>query len=103
MKKPILFLSLLVLTFASADAQEGNRVANMEDIINQIDPESYNRWTIEASAGMSKGIKPYTEGYFSSNPEKHFDLKINHFALATRYMISPRFGVMLDFAYDNLT
>jgi len=103
MKKPILLLSLLTLTFATAEAQEGTRVANMEDIINEMEPEGYNRWTIEAGAGMSKGIKPYADGYFASNPEKHFDLKLNHFTVGARYMISPRFGMKLDFAYDNLT
>jgi OOP family OmpA-OmpF porin len=103
MKQPILLLSMLVLTFASANAQEGTKVANMEDIVNEIDPEGYNRWTFEVGAGMSKGIKPYSEGYFASNPTKHFDFNFNHFTVAARYMISPRFGVKLDVAYDNLT
>jgi OOP family OmpA-OmpF porin len=66
------------------------------------DPKSYNRWTIEFNAGQSKGIKPYHEGYFFSNPNKHISVDFNHFDLGARYMISPKFGMKLDVAYDKL-
>jgi OOP family OmpA-OmpF porin len=65
--------------------------------------DSYNRWSIEASVGQAKGVKPYADGYYSSNPEKVFGgLQVNSFSLGARYMVSPKFGVKVDFSYDDL-
>ncbi len=99
MKQRILFLSLFALSFQLGTAQE-TVTDTISDRIMENDPESYNRWSIEASAGQSKGIKPYAPGYFYSNPTEHIDLDLNHFNLGVRYMISPIFGMKLDFAYD---
>lgn len=64
--------------------------------------KSFNRWTIEASVGQGKGIRPYADGYFSSNPDKFFGgLQINTFGLGVRYMISPKFGLKFDINYDD--
>jgi len=64
--------------------------------------DSYNRWSIEVSVGQAKGIKPYADGYFSNNPQKFFGrLQANSFGIGARYMISPKFGLKLDVAYDK--
>ena len=65
--------------------------------------DSINKWTFEVYAGQSKGLRPYSEGYFSSNPNKYFgDFKINHYNLGARYMISPKFGMKFDYAFDRV-
>jgi OmpA-OmpF porin, OOP family len=65
--------------------------------------DSFNRWSIEASVGHGKGIEPYSEGYFSSNPDKLFGgVQLNSFGIGVRYMLSPKFGLKLDFNYDDL-
>lgn len=65
--------------------------------------DEYNKWSLELSAGQGKGIKPYAEGFFGSNPNKVFgDMMLNHYGLGVRYMFSPKFGIMLDGAYTNV-
>ena len=64
--------------------------------------DSFNRWSIEASVGHGKGIEPYAEGYFSSNPDKSFGgFQLNTFGIGVRYMINPKFGFKMDLNYDN--
>lgn len=100
MKKQLLVLSLLAVAFVG---QSQTRVKDtVSEKIEENPLDSYNRWTIEGGAGMSKGIKPYATGYYASNPNKHFAFAFNHFHLAGRYMMSPKFGVRLGFSYDNL-
>ncbi len=66
--------------------------------------DSINKWTIEAYVGQSKGIRPYSPGYFTSNPDKYAgDLRINHFNAGVRYMISPKFGFKLDLGFDKMS
>jgi len=95
MKKTILLLSLSLLTFSGVNAQ----VVDTTNV--QID--SYNRWSIELSAGQSKGIRPYADGYYSSNPEKFLgQFQLNSFGIGARYMLSPKFGVKAELKYDKL-
>src|SRR5690606_22836864 len=70
----------------------------------EIDYDSYNRWSFEATVGQSKGIKPYQTGYYSSDPSKVFGrFQANSFGAGVRYMISPKFGVKASFNYDKFT
>jgi len=65
--------------------------------------DEYNKWSLELNTGQGKGIKPYAEGYFGSNPNKVFgDMMLNHYGLGVRYMFSPKFGIMLDGGYTNV-
>jgi OOP family OmpA-OmpF porin len=94
MKKSLLTLFAFI-SFYSANAQVA---VDTTGIIG----DSYNKWSIELSAGQGKGVKPYADGYFSSNPDKVFGgLQLNTFGIGARYMISPKFGVKLDFNYEN--
>ncbi len=61
----------------------------------------FNRWSIEVNAGQNKALKPFSDGYYSANPDKYFNFTgVNHFDAGVRYMLSDRFGLKLDGAYD---
>jgi OOP family OmpA-OmpF porin len=94
MKKNLLIISLSIFAYATSFAQDSTEVSKVDE---------YNKWSIELNAGQSKGIKPYSTGYFASNPDKVLgSFTINHYELGVRYMFSPTFGLKLDGAYDNL-
>lgn len=94
MKKITIFLAALTFTsFSFSQENEEEAVGN----------ESFNRWTIEGGVGYSKGIKPYSSGYYSSNPGKFLgSTDLNNYNLGLRYMFSPTFGLKGNFRYDNL-
>jgi len=86
--KKITLISLLLISVYSVNAQNEN---------------SYNRWTIEANVGQAKGLAPYATGYFSIDRKTVFGkLQANSFTVASRYMISPKFGFKLGLNYENL-
>jgi len=65
--------------------------------------DSFNRWSIEASAGQAIGIKPNAPGYFSNSPDKFLaGFRFNSFGIGARYMINPKFGVKFDLNFDNI-
>lgn len=65
---------------------------------------SYDKWSVEFNAGQSKGVKPYSVGYYSSNPNQYFNFSgVNHFDLGVRYMFNTKFGVKVDAAMDKLS
>lgn len=93
--KKITLLSILVASAFSANAQE-----KKEEDKSSSD---YNRWTIEATVGQAKGVKPYATGYFSSDPRTFFGQpQANSLSIAGRYMIGPKFGVKLALHYEDL-
>lgn len=94
MKKGLLSL-LALLSIYTASAQVA---VDTSGVIG----DSYNKWSIEVSVGQGKGVRPYKDGYFSSNPEKFFGrIQANSFGVAGRYMISPTFGVKADLNYEE--
>jgi len=105
MKKNLL---LVVALFSfSLYAQEDSKKASSDlEIINgdaEADEDYYNRWSVEFDLGQSKGAKPYTPGYYSSEADKFFGgFQINHYGLGLRYMLNPKFGVKGRFAYDDI-
>ena len=102
MKKSLLLLSFMALGITGTNAQVKNQEISKE-AADVTDQSVYNKWTVEANVGMSKGSNPYTEGYFSSNPDKILgDLVINNYGLCARYMFSPKFGLKLDGQYELL-
>lgn len=65
--------------------------------------DDFNKWSIEANVGMNKPVRPYTEGYFSSNPDKYLNIStVNHYDLGARYMFTNIFGAKLNFGYDKI-
>ena len=101
-RKLLLSIGLLTFTYGIAqtdtskeNSKETNDVSTMSD--------TYNKWTIELSTGMSKGTNPYAPGYFSSDPTHVVgEFVFNNYNLGVRYMFSPTFGLKADFSYDNL-
>ena len=105
MRKQLLLLSFLAMAFNDVQAQEtmNNDTLVAPPMAQESSLETYNRWSVEINAGQSKGIKPYNTGYFYSDPTKHITFDLNHYDIGVRYMISPKFGVKVDFNYDNFS
>lgn len=96
MRKSLLLLSFALLPFIGS-AQDDSKDAN-DVVVNKLE---YNKWTLEFTAGQAKGTKPFTQGYYSSNPGTYFgSFTFNSFSLGTRYMFSPKFGLKADLSYD---
>lgn len=92
MKHLLLSAAFFLTLSQSAFAQENE---NTED--------KFNKWSLEFNAGQSKGIKPYSDGYFMSDPDDPFgSFVINNYSGGVRYMFSPKFGLKLSGNYDNL-
>lgn len=84
MKKIILF-SILLVNLTTLFAQD------------------YNRWTIEATVGQAKGIRPYSNGYFSSDAGTFLGKpQANAFSVGARYMINPTFGFKGVLHYESI-
>jgi OOP family OmpA-OmpF porin len=89
---------LLLLAFLSVFSTVAQVAVDTTGVLG----DSYNKWSIEVSVGQGKGVRPYANGYYSSNPEKFFGrLQANSFGVAGRYMISPKFGVKADLNYEE--
>ncbi len=97
MKKNILFLSVGLLAFAQVSAQTD------ENDAKEVSQEAvFNRWTVEAGVGQAKGIRPFTENYYSSNPNSVLGtVDLNSYNLGVRYMFSPRFGLKFDGSFEK--
>jgi len=94
MKKLVLLLSFSVFTLTQAFAQ---------DSLQSTATDEYNKWSFEVNVGQSKGIKPYAENYFGSDPGKVLGgFTANHYSGGVRYMFSPKFGLKADVAFDRL-
>ncbi len=93
MKKSLLFITLLSINSFIALGQEVEEEKSTDG--------GFNRWTIEANFGQSKGLNPFSNGYSSSEPGKVIGkFELNNFGLGARYMISPKFGIKADINYD---
>ncbi len=89
------FLAFIAFTSFLVQAQENTVKKN-------VSPSEFNKLTIEFTLGQSKGVRPYTEGYYSSNNHSFGTIAINSFNLGARYMISPLFGFKADFGHADL-
>ena len=97
--KKITFLFLALVSITTMNAQEKNE--NQSSSSDTSD--TYNKWTIEATVGQAKGVKPYSKGYFSSDAGTFFGrVQANSFSLGTRYMFSPIFGIKGALHYESL-
>ncbi|RZJ72724.1 OmpA family protein [Flavobacterium sp.] len=98
MRKSLLLISLGFMAISQINAQTKENPEEKEVSVDDM----YNKWTIEAGAGMARGMRPYTEGYFSSNPNKVLgSFNFNSYNLGVRYMISPTFGFKFDGNFDK--
>lgn len=107
------FVFFFVLVFSKNIAQEKkdsvyipNKVINkiVSDTVHPKDREkNYNRWSVNLNAGTNIGIRPFTDGYYATTPNYFTKPEFNHFDLNVRRMFNTKFGVMLDFGYDNFS
>jgi len=94
--KKITLLSLLLASTASVLAQKN-------EVKKDTTPSDYNKWTIEARVGQAKGVRPYSLGYYSSDPGTFFGKpQANSFSLAGRYMFSPIFGLKTGLHFEEI-
>ncbi len=103
MKKNLLWLSFSLLSISAGFAQNDAKKDDKKDAGDAvIEHNTYNKWTVEAVAGQSKGTQPYSTGYYSSNPDKVLGaFKFNSFGLGVRYMFSPKFGLKVDGNFEK--
>ena len=99
MKKIGIIFSLLVAL--NSLAQENKETTNLKtvDTIN-----NYNRWSIEGMFGVSDGNRPYGIGFNSGEKKQIFSqAKLNSFDVGVRYMLTPKFGLKGNLAYNTYT
>lgn len=103
MKKSLLTLGLALVVLTSSYAQRRQRTEEeLKPLVKAKDTATYNAWSFEVALGQSKGIRPYTPGYFSSNPNAELgSVRANSFTIGVRYMMSPKFGFKFDLASDR--
>lgn len=89
MKKVFSSLSILLLSYA-ANAQDA-QLTN-----TPVTTDEYNHWSIELNGGLNKPTRTLTPGYFTETVSPW------HADLGVRYMFNPKFGLKLDFGYDQL-
>ncbi|WP_445717647.1 OmpA family protein [Flavobacterium sp.] len=83
-----------------------NKVINrtVSDTVHPKDREkNYNRWSVNLNVGTNIGIRPFTDGYYATTPNYFTKPEFNHVDFNVRKMFNTKFGVMLDFAYDNFS
>lgn len=98
---PVLLIAIGIST--ASFAQDTNK-DDLKETKENGERKDYNKWTLEFSAGQSKGTKPFTDGYYSSNPDNLFGtVRINTFSLGVRYMFSARFGLKFDASTDRFS
>lgn len=103
MKHRLLTLLLVALSFSTFYAQEAPK-EDLKDAKDFGERKDYNKWTLEFTAGQSKGTRPFTDGYYSSRPDSFFGtVSFNTFSLGLRYMFSSRFGLKFDVSSDRFS
>jgi OOP family OmpA-OmpF porin len=65
--------------------------------------KNYNRWSVNLNGGINIGIKPFTEGYYTTTPNYFQKPDFNHVDFNVRKMFNTKFGLRWDFAYDNFS
>lgn len=90
MKKTLILIAMVAL---------GSKAIAQEE--NLSEKGLFNRWSVEANVGQNKAVRPYSDGYYSSDPSNYFNFSgVDHYDLGVRYMFSNLFGLKIDGAYD---
>ena len=93
MKKKLASFSILLLSLA-ATAQDMT-TTSVQNNTNTIEKAPYDKWSLELNGGVNKPTRTLTPGYSTST------LNPFHADLGVRYMFNPKFGLKLDFGYDQ--
>lgn len=101
MKKITYFVALSLIALNGVTAQNKKLQNQPTKQVNDTLTERRNNWAIEGSVGHIKGVKPYSQGYFSSKPNGYFgQWEPNSFSLGLRYLIGDIFSVKVSGGYD---
>jgi OOP family OmpA-OmpF porin len=93
--KNILSLLLIILLSFNAYSQKVIDSASTKKI-------KLNRWSIDASFGSSRGIRPYNDGYFSTENDKFLgEVNLNSVSFGARYYVNKYVTFKSDFAFDR--
>lgn len=91
-------LLLLLLAGWNSFSQEGT-----VDTASVKKPE-IKRWSVDFALGSSHGIRPYTDGYFSSEGDKFLgELNLNSITFGGRYYLNKFVTFKADLAFDRFT
>ena len=75
-----------------------------EKVDSTISTFNNYRWRLEVGVGDSRGLRPFSDGYFSANNQKKFgSVAVNSINLGATYVYSELLGFKLDFAFDRFT
>lgn len=99
MKRTVCFvLCLFALNNVNAQNKKiEKKPTNVKDTLQ----ERNNNWAIEAGVGNIKGVKPYSDGYYSSKPNAYFgQWSPNSYSIGLRYLVGDIFSVKGSFGYD---
>ena len=99
------FFCISLSSYAQKDIKDNDKNLDLISVetSNEIDGDTFNRWSVEFDLGQSKGSKPYTDGYYASDADKFLGgFQLNHYGLGLRYMLNPKFGLKGRFAYDDI-
>ncbi|RTY93714.1 OmpA family protein [Flavobacterium sp. GT3R68] len=94
MRKIVLSAILAVFSVPTLFAQD---VAKDVEVKNENLGKGYNQWSIDINGGISKPTQPFTPDHFSDNTN------LFHADLGARYMFNNKFGLKLDFGYDQFS
>lgn len=93
--KNILSLSLIILLSFNAFSQEVIDSASTKKI-------KLNRWSLDLSFGSSRGIRPYNDGYFSTENDKFLgEINLNSVNIGARYYVNKYVTFKSDLAFDR--
>ncbi|QVY64043.1 OmpA family protein [Polaribacter sp. Q13] len=65
--------------------------------IFQLSAQEFNKWSIDLGAGVQTIVFPGASGYGTHNPD------FWQANIGARYMINEKFGLRLDFGYNNIS
>lgn len=100
MKKNILLIASLLMFSLSFSQEENTR--ETDTAVAQVATLNNYRWRIEIGTGESRGLRPFSDGHFSSNSQKALGvIDINSFTVGATYTFSELLGFRLDFAFDR--
>lgn len=90
-------LMLIILVSSNAFSQE------VKDSAATKKPK-VNRWSVDFSFGSSRGIRPYNDGYFSTENDKFLgEVNLNSVNIGARYYINKYVTFKSDLAFDRFT
>lgn len=94
-------LLLFGLATNSLSAQEiAPEIAKDSTFANE---NALNKWSFEFNFGTNKAVRPFGEGYNSSDSDFFSLPTLNHFDFGFRYMVNSKFGLKSDVSIDIIS